>query len=321
MESLNPGPESRAWRWAIAWERQILLELLRDAEPDRELDQLRDNLTHRELRNIRPAFPGPQEIATKAYRKFRIHFPTSEDAAESLSKRLHVALEQELQSTIDRLESCGAAETRRWLEQSIHPELLFACEDDHDRESDTATPYWGMWHPGLANDDQRLDSVIATLPGVGDNEIPREVRELEDPASTQALAGAVSLTWHDAIHVLLGRGLLDQDEAFVIGFTMGNASDFRDADAARMKHAFAHRYPEPFRVQGQKLHAFDLGIAAGQSTLVRDVALREKTLPKTALIRDWRQALGISTDHLRSVYGREQREIPGTLESARLPVL
>ena len=45
---------------------------------------------------------------------------------------------------------------------------------------------------------------------------------IENPKSPFHLHGAVTLRDHDHIHVLLGRGQANDDEAFVIGFTMGN---------------------------------------------------------------------------------------------------
>jgi hypothetical protein len=39
------------------------------------------------------------------------------------------------------------------------------------------------------------------------------------------------LEGHDCMHVILGRGLLNQDEAFVIGFTMGSARKITEQHA------------------------------------------------------------------------------------------
>ena len=45
---------------------------------------------------------------------------------------------------------------------------------------------------------------------------------IENPKSPFHLHGAATLHDHDHIHVLLKRGQDNDDEAFVIGFTMGN---------------------------------------------------------------------------------------------------
>ena len=46
---------------------------------------------------------------------------------------------------------------------------------------------------------------------------------VENPASPIHLSGAIDLYEHDCVHCVLDRGLLLPDEAFIIGYTMGNA--------------------------------------------------------------------------------------------------
>jgi len=76
--------------------------------------------------------------------------------------------------------------------------------------SNIATDNWREWNPGLDNDELTLQAVFDTLPGAGPDEIDQMVRLLENPASPYALPGAVRLRHHDCIHILLGRGLLNQ---------------------------------------------------------------------------------------------------------------
>ena len=55
--------------------------------------------------------------------------------------------------------------------------------------------------------------------------IPLIIKLVENPNynTSKLFGGAVDLFTHDCVHVLLGRGLLVKDEAFVIGYTMGYA--------------------------------------------------------------------------------------------------
>ena len=87
---------------------------------------------------------------------------------------------------------------------------------------------WSEWSPGLDNDDLTLEYVLETMPGVDAVEIPLIIRLFENPSSMIAFPGAISLERHDAMHVLLGRGLMIQDEAFVIGYTMGSHKKLKD---------------------------------------------------------------------------------------------
>jgi hypothetical protein len=79
------------------------------------------------------------------------------------------------------------------------------------------------WDPGLDNDGLTLCSVYDGMPKDGADAVPWYVRLLENPRSPVALPGAIDLFGHDCLHIVLGRGLLAQDEAFVIGYTMGSA--------------------------------------------------------------------------------------------------
>ena len=89
---------------------------------------------------------------------------------------------------------------------------------------------WDEWSPGLDTDDMTIAEVLASMPAAEAGDVPEIIRKYENPESPDALPGAIHLNRHDCIHVLLGRGLHVQDEAFIIGVTMGAASDLTDAD-------------------------------------------------------------------------------------------
>jgi hypothetical protein len=313
MASLNPEPERIAMQWAIAWERQIILEILRDTEPAHELSALLRRLQQRQIRNVSPAFPSPSQLAAIAVQRYAHGQP-------NLERSITRAVEVELSEATSILENDGLCTLYDRLVLLIQPEILFLGPDGRFVGADTQSEYWGLWYPGLDSADVSMQSVLETLPGVQEGSIPMEVRLFEDPTIEVALPGAVSLAWHDIIHILLGRGLLDQDEAFVVGFAMGNSSSFRSEDAALLRHAFSHSYPEPFRVHGPKLLAFDLGIEAGREIGLPDLAKQEGSLSTHASLQQWRDQLGISTESLRGFYARERAMIPKTLESARLPI-
>jgi hypothetical protein len=80
---------------------------------------------------------------------------------------------------------------------------------------------WRRRAPGFDNDALTLGEIYDSLPGDDPGTVHHYVRLFENPDSLVAFPGAVTLERHDCIHILLGRGLLAQDEAFVIGYTMG----------------------------------------------------------------------------------------------------
>lgn len=180
---------------------------------------------------------------------------------------------------------------------------------------------WNKWNPGLDNNDLTLDDVLATLPGASPEEIGLLVRLLENPESPIALTGAVSLLRHDCIHAVLGRGLLPQDEAFVIGFTMGTAKeDLSPIEVFLFKKIARYLYPTHYRLSDQNLIAYNLGVDAGKicsSYKLYKYPLEEWGNKKLGQIRD---DLDITTEFLNAVYVRERALLPGTKASLRLPI-
>src|SRR6056297_825277 len=109
---------------------------------------------------------------------------------------------------------------------------------------------WDEWNPGLDTDDMTLRAVLDTLPAAAAEDVPEIIRKYENPESPDALPGAIALARHDCIHVLLGRGLHVQDEAFVIGATMGAASDIADEGVhRRIRDVRGRALPEGLAIQ------------------------------------------------------------------------
>jgi len=191
--------------------------------------------------------------------------------------------------------------------------------DGEPRACDTHTTAWWEWFPGLDNDSRTLRDVLAELPAAPPTAIPWIVRLFENDQGWLRLHGAVSLRHHDMIHVLLGRGLLDQDEAFVIGFTMGSTKAVSRLERWFFKYVISHVYPHPYRIPRRVLAAYDLGLEAGRAMAVRDIhrAVGDEMLDRP--LGEVRRDLGIDSRRLRDFYARERVALPDTPASRRLP--
>ncbi|MEM9300518.1 MAG: hypothetical protein AAGE01_00320 [Pseudomonadota bacterium] len=177
---------------------------------------------------------------------------------------------------------------------------------------------WRDWNPGLDNDHLTLGYCLDSLPAVEASSIPWFVRLIENPSSPVALPGAITLERHDAIHVLLGRGLLAQDEAFVIGFTMGTASRIRDYHR-KLFHWFArYLYRPPYRLTEDDLLIFDLGFGFGQEQRTRDYHMVPIEDFRDEPLVDLRNRLGLSVLKLHALYNHEKTLIPDSDASQRL---
>jgi hypothetical protein len=323
---LDPQAVLLSAHWCLLWDRQICIELVGDAQDQLEIAALRTRSLNAEPSGKTPFWEHPT-LVDQTLERFESLHPITEDPGKQTRNQTRNAfanllleiIKQETQACLADSHQLGRDGFLSQAAELADPESLFLTLDGKKVDSNIQTRYWGHWFPGLSNDDRKVSDAIADLPGAIDAEIPEVVQRLENPSSPVALPGAVTLGRHDVLHILLGRGLLDQDEAFVIGFTMGNATRYRDDDGLLMRQALAHWYPEPFRICGSKLKVFDLGIQAGKAMGIPDIAqipienLGGRTLGHA------RRELQISTDLLRSFYHQEKQSIRNSLESGRLP--
>ncbi len=73
-------------------------------------------------------------------------------------------------------------------------------------------------------DERTLSAACHHLQGDPPQEIPFLVWLLENPDSPYSMPGNISLANHDRLHCILDRGFAAADEAFIVGFSMGNDS-------------------------------------------------------------------------------------------------
>ncbi len=187
------------------------------------------------------------------------------------------------------------------------------------RDHFTDTDSWLAWYPGLDHEKVTIDEVLTTLPQVPASAIPWLIRLFENPESPFRFRGAIHLADHDVLHVLLGRGLQDQDEAFVLGFAMGTAKRVSRLQYHIFRWFMVNVYPEPYRIPKFVLPAFDIGVRCGIETgrknLYRESLEKLKHLP----VDEARRQCGIDLNVLRKAFREEQSAIPFTIASLRLP--
>ena len=176
------------------------------------------------------------------------------------------------------------------------------------------------WNPGLHNGHRLLGDVLSTLPGVKQQDIHWLVRLFENPRSPLRFPGQISLARHDAVHVLLGRGLSNQDEAFVIGFTMGAAKACRRWHCGLFNWVARWLYPASYRFSVDDSRVFALGVGAGFKQPVEDIHLVGLEDMMGESVDSIRRRLGINVHDLHAIYRHERAYIPHTSESKRLDI-
>jgi hypothetical protein len=180
------------------------------------------------------------------------------------------------------------------------------------------------WLIPLSQGEKTLRQARAELAqlGVAQDDIPFLVQLIENPKydlpGFDIFHGATDLATHDQIHILLGRGLLPKDEAFVIGFTMGSTDGVTQTEEALYGFFAKYLYPRSYRFSDEDLRVFRDAVRLGfvsDCTPLSDVSFDDlQDLSLSAA----RAKLGIEEDLLRAYYAIEKRRYPGSFESQRL---
>lgn len=180
---------------------------------------------------------------------------------------------------------------------------------------------WDEWTPGLDTDDMTIAQVLATMPAANAHDVPEIIRKYENPESPDALPGAISLARHDCIHVLLGRGLHVQDEAFIIGATMGAASDISQAAVDFFIEVSTTQYPTHWRFEEDHIASYRLGVGFAVDNLrnkdLHHIPMEEEPW-QSKTVRFARRELGIVKEELRAYFRKAELLVPGTPATRRL---
>ena len=176
-----------------------------------------------------------------------------------------------------------------------------------------------QWNPGLDDEETTLRDQYLAMPRAQAPSIPWYVKLLENPASPLAFPGAVDIFAHDCIHIVLGRGALAQDEAFVIGFTMSASGRL-----SRLQHRWFRLwasvvYRGMYRFGRIDRQVFDLAIetAARMNPARLDCVAFGPLMDRP--LGEIRTALRIDRAQLLETYERERVRWPASPAGQRLP--
>ena len=158
--------------------------------------------------------------------------------------------------------------------------------------------------------------------GAKQEEIPLMIQLVENPRFNipgfDIFHGAVDLRTHDYIHILLGRGLLPKDEAFVIGFTMGSTNKVTTLEENLYALFSKHFYPKVYQFDDEAIRIFK---DASKLGYISDCDPLNRV--DYARCLDWslgriRDAIRLERDLILAYYRIEQRRHPDSQASRRL---
>lgn len=180
------------------------------------------------------------------------------------------------------------------------------------------------WHIPISENGLTLLAARDSLTKVGANkqDIPLIVRLMENPkfhiAGYTLFNGAVNLKAHDCIHILLGRGLLPEDEAFTIGYTMGSTKHVGMLEPSMFEFVTRYLYPETYQFRGREIEIFHTALKLAESCTgeALDHVDYEKLMGDT--LEQSRNKLGIDINKLKAYYHTEKTLYPDSKASQRL---
>ena len=153
-------------------------------------------------------------------------------------------------------------------------------------------------------------------------EVPLLVQLVENPRfdlpGVEIFSGATDLRKHDYLHILLGRGLLSKDEAFVLGFTMGSTNRVGEVEERLFTLIARYVYPKTYRFDDEDVAVYKDAVRLAYVSDCRPLA----EVDFNSML-DWplgriRQEVGVEEDLLRAYYAIEARRYPKSVESQRL---
>lgn len=179
------------------------------------------------------------------------------------------------------------------------------------------------FHIPISEDNITLKEALEIMKSTAneDYEVPLIIKLIENPEYDlpyiDIFHGAVDLYHHDCIHLLLGRGMLPKDEAFVIGFTMGSTNKVNIFEKMLFKFITKYIYKKPWNFTDDDIQILDMAVTLGHNSKVLPLdkidfkSMEEKTLGEI------RKELGLEVDMIKQLYQLEEKMFPNCKESIR----
>ena len=118
------------------------------------------------------------------------------------------------------------------------------------------------WFVPLSEEKRALREAYTELLAFGlkQEDIPLIIQMVENPKfdlpGIDIFHGSTDLRTHDFIHILLGRGVMIKDEAFVIGFTMGSTNRVTTTEERLFSLVTQYFYPKGYRFTSEDLQVY-----------------------------------------------------------------
>ena len=152
--------------------------------------------------------------------------------------------------------------------------------------------------------------------------IPLIIQLVENPRyalpGLELFSGATDLETHDYIHLILGRGVLPKDEAFVLGFTMGSTNRMTVLEEKLYGLFSRFLYPRDYRFTDEDFQVYKNAVRLAYISNCQPMDKIDYHQLLDLPLETIRKQLGIETPLLRAYYQIEKQRYPDCVESRRL---
>lgn len=179
------------------------------------------------------------------------------------------------------------------------------------------------WHISLHQDSMTLEDALATAPSPAQLvEMPLMLRLQRDPdlsfLGEMVFQVRMDQHQHDCIHILLGRGLLPMDQAFVLGFTIASSKKGSLPEHRVNAEIGRHFYKMIPLLSESESAVFKEGIKLAYISFCSPLEDFDFHPWYMCSLRELREAIGVETDLLQAYYAVEKHRYPHSPASQRL---
>lgn len=180
------------------------------------------------------------------------------------------------------------------------------------------------WFIPLSRKTQLLDDAYQEMQSIALAQecIPTIIQLIENPKyelpGLEIFSGATDLKTHDYIHILLGRGLLPKDEAFVLGFTMGSTNRIGQIEENLYGLFSRYLYPKEYRFSKEDFQIYKDAVRLGYISDCMPLNTVDYPSLHPLTLQNAREKIGIESDLLSAYFQIEAKRHPDCMESRRL---
>jgi hypothetical protein len=180
-----------------------------------------------------------------------------------------------------------------------------------------------VWHIPFHQDLLRLRDALASVPPPANlSRVPLMLRLQRDPdlsfLGQLVFKAGLDQHQHDCIHILLGRGLLPMDQAFVLGFTLGSSKK-GSLPEHKLRAEVGRHFNKNVPLFSEAENAvFKDGIKLSYLSFCAPLENFDFTPWHDLSLRELRQAVGLEPELVLAYYAVERHRYPHALASQRL---